>query len=705
MVLTGAILSSAFLLDAAAAEITVSPEGISPKEAIEKIRAAKKAGDKSAWTVRVKSGTYEIKETLIFKPEDSGTIESPVRWIGEDGAVFAGGKAIDGWRDLGNGVWEAPIPKDDAGNEIFFESLYVNDVRAVRSYLPRKGFFKMRSWRQQELKGPDGKPNGKAIHTAAIKGDGLKVLEKLSPKALQAAKWRAFVKWTHEWLSIDAYNAKTGEVTIKGVKLPHYRRWIGDSHDYVQLENIEEGFKEPGEWFYDAERGTVKYRPRPGEKISSIKAIAPTSRLVSLIRFEGDVEKGEFVHDIEFEGIGFTATRSDGVLASNGAVNAYSRQAANMVGGTISGVGLHRVRFEFCRVFNTENYAFRFGEGSVSNAIVSCEIVDAGGGGVWLGEAPGNLFLIKKLSFRPPGKDAWDCPLPTKVEVDTSPRAVRFNVIDNNLIRRCGRVAPDACGIIATHAADTKITHNDISDLYYTGISVGWTWGYWGSYAQRNEVSFNRIENIGQYRMADMGGVYTLGTSYGTVVTNNVIMNVKSSSYGGWGMYNDEGSEGIHWENNLVVDTSADSYHIHFGRSNTVANCIMVNGGTSKLCVSREEKHHQTTFSRNIIYWPEGPVYVRHGWNKLRDGLAKVIWDNNLFWCTSGFTELNGPTSGVIADPLFVNPSKGDWRLRSDSPALKLGFKPWDYSLSGRRKNEVRTRTINAPSADGDGVD
>ena len=184
-----------------------------------------------------------------------------------------------------------------------------------------------------------------------------------------------------------------------------------------------------------------------------------------------------------------------------------------------------------------------------------------------------------------------------------------------------------------------------------------------------------------------MGGVYTLGASFGTVVTNNVIMDVRSSSYGGWGMYNDEGSEGIHWENNLVVNTSADSYHLHFGRNNKVVNCIMINGGTSKLCVSRSEKHNQISFARNIIYWPSGPVFVRApSWNKIRDGLAKVKWNNNLFWCTTGVTELNGPVTGTVGDPGFVDPKNGDWRLKPNSPALKLGFKPWDYSLSGRRK-------------------
>lgn len=677
---------------AGAGELVVSPEGLTPHEALAKIRAAKASGDRSAWTVLVKAGEYQFAEPLVFTPEDSGETGAPVRWIGEYGAVFSGGRRIIGWRDAGGGVWEAPVPNGADGRPAFFESLYVNGRRAVRAHLPREGHFHIDKWRQEELKDGSGAVTG-YVQRATVREQGLEALSSLSPAALAATKWRAFVLWTHESRVISAYDGKTGEIAICGSamsRIPNYRPWKGNAANYFMLENVAAGFSEPGEWLYDADALKVKYRPLPGEDLGSAAVIAPVQQLVSLVRFEGDPDGGRFVHDVEFEGIGFTATRGDGEVAPNGAVNSYGFQAAAMSGATVSGEGLHRVRFARCRVFGTENYAFHFGDGSVSNAIVSCEIVDAGAGGVWLGNGKGNLLLWQNPSKKksPNAWDAANC-LPTERLVDASPRAVRFNVIDDNLIRHCGRVAPSACGIILTHAADTKVTHNEIEDLFYTGISVGWTWGYWGSYAQRNEISFNRIVNIGQGRMADMGGIYTLGASFGTVVTNNVIMHVNSSSYGGWGMYNDEGSEGVRWENNLVVDTSTDSYHIHFGRSNEVVNCVLVGSRGSVLAVSRMEAHRQVAFRRNVVVWPNGPAF-RSG-NRLVDGTAQADFDGNLFWSEDGVTELNGLCRGTVADPKFVDAAAGDWRLRPDSPALKLGFRPWDYSLSGRRRRAERT--------------
>ena len=105
-----------------AGDIVVEPGGVSPKEALEKIRAAKAAGDKGAWTVRVKPGVYALKETLVFTPADSGTPQAPVAWVGEgEATVFAGGEPIKGWRDEGGGVWSAPIPKTPSGEIAYFE--------------------------------------------------------------------------------------------------------------------------------------------------------------------------------------------------------------------------------------------------------------------------------------------------------------------------------------------------------------------------------------------------------------------------------------------------------------------------------------------------------------------------------------------------------------------------------------------------------
>jgi len=248
------------------------------------------------------------------------------------------------------------------------------------------------------------------------------------------------------------------------------------------------------------------------------------------------------------------------------------------------------------------------------------------------------------------------------------------------------------------HSHSNVISHNEICDLFYTGISGGWVWGYSDSVSRNNLIQKNHIHNLGQGVLSDMGGVYLLGAQSGTVVSGNLIHDVKSKRYGGWALYTDEGSGFMTLENNVCYNTSNNSYHQHYGRMNAVRNNIFAFSDMELVCITRFEQHLSIIFENNIMYTKGPNIYslsMRHFKN------STVGAEGNVFWGKNGAPEFHSELKSIgevqkygmdhgsiAADPLFIDADNYDFTLDPASPALALGFVPIDISDVGPAKGE-----------------
>lgn len=522
--------------------------------AIRKAREARRLENpeiKTGIKIILRDGYYLEEETIWIRPEDSGTLESPTTICSENPgkAIIGGGIQITAWKKNGK-LWVAKIPEFQ-GNQIMFRQLWINGKKATKArdivdfenmnrilavkkseeilVVPAKSVEKIKDSKNAEM----------VLHQ-------MWAISNLRIKSIDIKGDSAYVKFHQPESRIQFERPWPSPMIAEGKNSPFY------------LTNHPALLDKPGEWYYDRNNSELYYYPHNEDKTANTTAIIPVTE--TLVRVEGTMDRQ--VSFFQFKGIQFSHTSwkrpsvkghvplQAGMYLLDAyklrpqidRVNNHKLDNQGWLGRPAAAVelyGVNNVKFEDCNFYQLGYSALDFQEACSFSKIENSTFKDIGGNGIVIG------------SFSPKAHETHYPYHPTDNRELTNNILVKNNIITNVTNEDWGCV-----GIAAGYVHHVEISHNELSELSYMGISVGWGWNRNLVGMNSNLVKSNRIFHFAKH-MYDVAGIYTLGAQPGTVIEENYVHGIYSPTYvhdpNHWFyLYTDEGSSYMQVRNNYT---------------------------------------------------------------------------------------------------------------------------------------------------------
>lgn len=479
--------------------------------------------------VYLRGGTYLLDETITFTSADSGKNGHNVIWsaFNNEEVIISGGTSISNWTKVDDekNIWQA------SAKGLESRDLYVNGKRATRARSELKAYEFTKKYIYVDAEG---------LPASFSRPSDLEVVF--------ARKW----KWCIEHVSSigpnddyencqrikitdESYNSLKTNLTGAAIDAEGMR----DGVRY--LENAYELLDETGEWYLNTEEDRIYYIPQEGQDMNNIDTVL--GRLENLVVFDG--QPGDPVKNITFTGLTFQYTTwlkpnwPDGLqtFQASAIINpedVWDREWIPSTGSAIYGKYVDNINIVENNFKELGNAGVHLGRATKNSSITNNKFENLAGGGLLLGDV------------------TYQDHIPVLEDLTEN------NKITDNYITNVGETYRACAGILVGFTKGTTVEYNTVKNLPYTGISVGWGWGY-NDFDEgkefmlgNNSISYNYVENVlTEPSLIDGGGIYTLGRQDDSIITGNYIDGV-CNEYGG--IYLDEGSCGFTITNNVLTN-------------------------------------------------------------------------------------------------------------------------------------------------------
>lgn len=656
-----------------AADIYVSPTGndksvgskIAPLATLAAARdKARALAGRESVTVHIADGVYYLPETLTFKPNDSGTAKFPViyRAENEGKAILSGGSKLKlRWKIWKDGIYQAKTPSD-----LEIDQLFINGQN------------------QRMARYPNYDANKKAVAYQGASADAF--------SKERAAGWAdptgGYIHAMHRsrW---GGYHYRitgkkdSGEVTYEGGW--QNNRKSGMHPELRMVENIFEELDAPGEWFHNAKTSTLYFKPN--ETTDLTKATVEVVRLRHLVEFQGN-EKNPVKH-IALQGFVIRhAARTfmdckEQLLRSDWAIY---RGGAFLLTGT---EGISVLDCEFDQVGGNAVFINNYNRRTL---VKGCHIHDAGASGV--------CFVGDPTAVRDPLFEYGQKNDLSAIDRTPGPKTNNYpslGVVEDCLIHGIGRTERQPAGVVMDMASEITVRDCSIYDTARSGINIGD--GAWGGHLiERCDVfdtvlethdhgSFNSWGRD-RYWRSDVKPTQLAvdaepNLPFLDAIKKTTIRDSRWRCDHGWDIDLDDGSSNYDIYNNLLL---AGGLKLREGFRRRAWNNITVNNGL--------HPHVWYNNSQDEVYSNLFMAPARGARMPSEVAKGKRV-DGNLYFNVTEeqmkrHAKFGWEVNSIVADPLFVDPANGDFRVKEGSPAFKIGFKNFPMDQFGVKKPSLK---------------
>jgi len=661
-------------------------------------------------TVWIRKGTYHLCKPLQFLSQDSGSQDSIITYAAYPGekVMLKGSVIIHGdWQPYKNGIFVCSL-EGTALDGKSTNQLYCNNKRMVRGRFPnwdfqdpsrrgngylvcKDGNLEEMVWRPGQLHDKKGKwsnPQTGILHAFHNKNWGNMMYH------IKGIDWqsRRVLLGEGGWQC----QRSTGPGVGRGAASPYY------------IENIFEEVDAPHEWFIDTEKNLLYFYPPIGIGIHQARIEAAMTS--HIIEFSGNSKNP--VHHICLRDLHITQSQAtfmepyEDLLRGDWSIHQ---------GGAIFLKGAEDCQIQDCYIEQVGGNGIFHSGYNQRIEIFGCLIENIGDSAIcYVGS---NDAVRHPWTWAAGGREGGKV-----TDIEIGPKSDNFPkdcIVRNCILRNVGVYGKQTSGVIVSKSMNIKISHCTIHEIPRAGVTFND--GTWGGHILEHCDIWDTVTETGEHGPFNGWGRDRFWTglkknlvlldAFNTVhIRNNRIANLRPAiSAGNWTIDLDDGCSNYHIYNNLSLGSTLK---LRDGYYRKVYNNIHVSAvPLGWHCWPSE---NEDVFEHNITVIAgavEGTSQPQEAMIKAAGTMSPHPWGkrhgNNLWWNVNTkkfLIEAKGEDSvdewtqwrklgygkrSVFADPMFVNPSGGDFRVNTDSPALKLGFKNFSMDQFGHQMTRI----------------